>query len=87
MLKMLGAKPMTIFWPICASQLTRIAVASVLSVVAAVFIVSEFEKVFAWNWPGLGIGTTLGFGFGSVLAAAGLLYLMFISRFKKVSLG
>lgn len=87
LMKMLGAKPIRIFWPICGGQIARIFLASVFAIFLAHLATLQFNQVFAWGWPSLNLGLWLGFVASSLILSGVILFVLFVARFRQVSLG
>gem|GEM_PF-3896253 len=87
LVKMLGAKPFKIFWPLCAGQLTRIGFASIFACVLSLALAREFNGIFSWKWDTPGLGIWFSFVTISLFSAGIVFILMFVSRFRRVSLG
>lgn len=87
LLKMLGQKPLKIFWPICFGQLARVGVASVLALSLASLVAGEFLQVFSWQWAEISFLTWMTF-IGVSLSLAVFVFMgLFLLRFRRVSLG
>lgn len=86
LMKMLGAKATSIFWPICAAQILRVAVASIAAVGLSYLAAREFEAVFQWSWSTPSWLFSLSFVALSVLLASLIFLGLFSSKYRRVAL-
>lgn len=87
LMKMLGAKPLRVFFPIWWGQLLRILVASSLAIGLAVFVTQRFQSFFAWDWSSLSVFAWASFLFVSLFMATFVYFTLFMLRYRQVSLG
>lgn len=87
LMKMLGAKPSSIFWPICGQQVLRVLVSSAAAVGISLWAARQFEGVFQWGWPTVAVLNWIVFILLSLGIAVGVFLSLFMLRFRKVPLG
>ena len=87
LMKMLGAKPSRLFWPLWASQASRVALASVFAVALSFLAIEQIRSFFAWNWHRLSGSVWIGFILTSLLLTSLISLFMFSLKYRRVALG
>jgi len=87
LMKMLGAKPYTLFLPVLYGQGLRIFIASAFSILLAIFASGQVRQIFAWNWSSLPMSVWLGFFITALIMTGIISSLLCQLHFKRISLG
>lgn len=87
LMKMLGAKPMSLFFPLWMGQSARVFLASSSAVILAYLASQQIKVLFAWNWSSLPLSAWLLFFFTSLAVTSLISFLLFQIRYRKILLG
>lgn len=87
LMKMLGAEPRRVLFPILGSQLARIGFASILAVGCAYFVSGAILQLFSWSWQPLSLLFSAGFIALSLLVGFSVLFVLFRLRYRQVAVG
>lgn len=87
LLKMLGAKPSKIFWPLYLRQVARVSIASFFAIAVAYYAALQIRSVFAWDWSLYSVWTWAAFFIVSIVLTGSILLLLFSARYRRVALG
>jgi len=87
LMKMLGARPMSLFFPLWMGQSVRVLLASVSAVVLAYMASQQIRVLFAWNWSSLPLSVWFGFFLVSLVVTSFISYGLFYVRYRKILLG
>lgn len=87
LMKMLGAKPLSLFAPLWLGQSLRITIAVVFAMMLAWFSSSQIRTLFMWNWTSLHWSVWLAFAGSALMMTWFISYVLFRQRFRRISLG
>lgn len=86
LMKMLGARPTRLFWPLLYGQAGRIGAASLIAVVVAWITISQIRGLFAFTWGSIGAWMPLGFIAVALLLTGVFCFALFFRRFRSLSI-
>ena len=87
LMKMLGARPLKLFFPLLGSQILRVGLAATLSALGAYFVSQQVQSVLSWSWMSLPSGVWIGYFLMSLAIASVIALGLFKYRFGKVVFG
>jgi len=87
LMKMLGAKPFMLFWPLWHGQALRITIASVCAMILAAAVSHQLRAFLVWDWTTLPLSVWIGFFFISLLVTSAISFTLFSVRYRRISIG